>query len=161
MAVEIDADMNGWPQREMFKREIEAYRDKTGMHYDELAGLLNVTPDTLKSYVYRKSAPRPGIAFLLRASEIFGISITELIDDPGKGTANSRESYLSLIEKRERMIKQLLGIVWDGDPDSLDGKESETDYKEAYFELALKYSELKIKYQRLLEKHAALVDKAR
>ena len=74
--------MNIWPQRERFKTLVNAYRRKQGIDRATMAERLGIKESHLHGLLYDKRV-RPSIDVVQTAAEVFEVSITELLDDPG------------------------------------------------------------------------------
>lgn len=74
--------MEIWPQRERFKKLVNSYRRKHQIDRPTMAERLGVKESHLHGLLYDKRV-RPGLEVVQRAAEIFEVSITDLVDDPG------------------------------------------------------------------------------
>lgn len=74
--------MDIWPQRERFKTLVNAYRREHDLARSAMAERLDVKESHLHGLLYDKRV-RPSLEVVQRAAEIFEVSITELVDDPG------------------------------------------------------------------------------
>jgi len=64
-----------------FIKAVREYRDRTGNTLEDVAGALGISVHSLRSYVYAVGR-LPSLNVATRAAELFGCSITKLIDDP-------------------------------------------------------------------------------
>ncbi len=71
-----------WPQRKIFRDDINAFRKQTGMKREEVAVLLECSDGHLNSVMYDKDR---GVGFdlLQRASALLKKPLQNWIDDPG------------------------------------------------------------------------------
>lgn len=83
-----------WIQRPRFRDLVDAYKDSMGCTAKDVAFALELTPGTLNQYLYGKNS-RPSEDAMRRASKLFGVSITELLDDPGVVLAGQELSETS------------------------------------------------------------------
>lgn len=82
-----------WAQLETFKKRLKEYQKKSGKKQVTVAEELGTTYGTLRFWL--AGVRPPGFPNLKRAALLFGCSVTEFIDDPGKKIAGHDVSYLS------------------------------------------------------------------
>lgn len=82
-----------WVQLETFKKRLKEYQKATGKRQAQVAEDLGTTYGTLRFWL--AGVRPPGFPNLQRAAILFGCSVTEFIDDPGREIAGQDVSYLS------------------------------------------------------------------
>ncbi|MDR2697139.1 MAG: helix-turn-helix domain-containing protein [Holophagales bacterium] len=92
-----------WPQRENFKRALEKYQAKTGKKQAEVAEDLNMSLHGLRQILYQKGR-RCSFETAQRASALFGVSVTEFMDDPGAPPYGMDQEKWAAIRERDRVI---------------------------------------------------------
>jgi transcriptional regulator with XRE-family HTH domain len=95
-----------WIRVGNFKKQLKDYRTRTGKTQVQAAEALETTFSTLKFWLSGNRSPH--IESLQRAATLFGCSVTEFIDDPGKEIAGVDVAQLS--EKR----RFLAGLMFEG-----------------------------------------------
>jgi len=106
MSIPYDAvEMNTWPQRPRFKAAVLAYRKAHGLSPDEMAPLLDVSPSHLHGLLYDKRVS-PSLDLVQKASEVLGMSITELADDPGSLVEGSGPEHSDF----DRFMLKTMGV---------------------------------------------------
>lgn len=81
--------MDRWPQRLRFKALVSEFRTSHRLKRKDVADALGLAEPTLHNYLYNKKLT-PSIDVIQRAARLFGVSITELVDDPGTGVPGAR-----------------------------------------------------------------------
>lgn len=76
------SDIEVWPQRTAFRKRLKEYGKAQSLTQAEVATQLGLTLSTLRMYLY-DTTRRPTQRTLEKASQLFGCSVTEWIDDPG------------------------------------------------------------------------------
>lgn len=74
--------MERWPQRKLFRDQVNAFRKANGLSRPEVAQRLGIDDGSLHSLMYDKSRGY-SLDLLKRAAALFGCSLHEWIDDPG------------------------------------------------------------------------------
>jgi transcriptional regulator with XRE-family HTH domain len=92
-----------WPQRENFKRALEKYQAETGKKQAEVAEDLKMSLHGLRQILYQKGR-RCSFETAQKASALFGISITEFLDNPGAPPPGMDQEKWALIRERDRVI---------------------------------------------------------
>jgi len=120
-----------WPQRSELKALVKAYRTEHDISRKNMADRLGIAESQLHNLMYDKRV-RPSLDFVQRAAELFNVSITALIDDPGSTPIPGTEARWSEVSERDRLMAA--AMFSDLTADNL--SESEKDeifraYKEA------------------------------
>ena len=80
--LEQDVGMNDvWPQRLRFRVLLALYQERTHKTQEQAASDLGVSLGHLRNLLYRPGR-RPSLDFIQRASGLFGVVLTEFVDDP-------------------------------------------------------------------------------
>lgn len=133
--------MNIWPQRERFKSLVLAYRHEHQIDRATMASMLNIKESHLHGLLYDKRV-RPSLEVVQRAAEVFEVSITELVDDPGQAPPGVESNQWINISERDRVIASAMF----SDITAKDLSEQEKD------ELYLAWRETVDRVRRLREK---------
>jgi len=96
-------EMEIWPQREKFKSLVNAYRKKHGIDRATMAECLGVKESHLHGLLYDKRV-RPSLDVVQKAAEVFEVSITELIDDPGGAPPGMDPDKWAEASNRDRVL---------------------------------------------------------
>ena len=83
----------------MLGDKIKLYRENKKMTQNELADILEVSSGTVSKY--ESGILEPSIESIKRLSELFGISIDELLKDENKKISNTNESIHKKRDKKE------------------------------------------------------------
>ena len=92
-----------WPQRQKFKSALEEYQAKTGKKQAEVAEDLNMSLHGLRQVLYQKGR-RCSFETAQKASALFGVSVTEFLDDPGAPPPGVGHEKWAAISERDRVI---------------------------------------------------------
>ena len=95
--------MDIWPQRERFKTLVNAYRRKHGIDRATMADRLGIKESHLHGLLYDKRV-RPSLDVVQKAAEVFEVSITELIDDPGGAPPGMDPDKWAEASDRDRVL---------------------------------------------------------
>lgn len=95
--------MDRWPQRLRFKALVSEFRASHKLKRKDVAEALGLAEPTLHNYLYNRRLS-PSIDVIQRASRLFGVSITELVDDPGTGMAGIEASEFGMATEADRTI---------------------------------------------------------
>jgi len=95
--------MDRWPQRTRFKELVAHYRQARKVTRAVVAQALGIAESTLHNYLYNRSMA-PSAAVLQRAAKLFGVSVTELLDDPGMALRGLKAKDLSGLGELDRAI---------------------------------------------------------
>ena len=83
-----------WPQKNRFRVLLALYQTRNGKSQDQVASELGVSLGHLRNLLYR-SDKRPSLELLQRACTLFGVSVTDFIDDPNARPAGQDLSSAS------------------------------------------------------------------
>lgn len=100
-----------------FGLTLKELRHSRGFTQEQLANLLNVTPSSIT--MYEAGARNPSIKILLKLSNIFDISIDELINVFPKQYTNINEAFLgisaeefnSLTNEQKQSIRDFIAFI--------------------------------------------------
>ena len=99
-----DMDPDVWPYREAFRKVVADYQRRTGKKQLEVAAELGTTLGTLRGWLYSR-VKKPSLDVLQRASALFGVSVTEFLDDPTPGDMVSAPP----LGERARFMRRVMG----------------------------------------------------
>ena len=102
--IDADAPLMSWPQRQRFKELVLAYRKERGMKPEDFAPMIGVKPSHLHGLLY-DSRVEPSLDVVQKASAVLGVSISELVDDPGNPPAGMEGEEFTA---EDRMLAQLI-----------------------------------------------------
>lgn len=112
--------MDVWPQRTRFKNLILSYRTAHAIDRASMAEMLGIKESHLHGLLYDRRV-RPGLEVVQRAAEVFEISITELVDDPGSAPPGvDPKKWGELTEKKRVLASAMLedlAAIPDGEED--------------------------------------------
>jgi len=97
--------MDRWPQRTRFKALVTTYRANHGLTRKEVAVALGLAEPTLHNYLYNRRLT-PSIDVIQRAARLFGVSITEMVDDPGSPTGGLAPELFAKATAEDRSMIQ-------------------------------------------------------
>lgn len=83
-----------WPQRQAFRARLGEFLERTRQTQAQFCDLIGVSLDHLRNALYRP-AKRLSLDAIQRSAGIFGVSVTEFIDDPGAEILGQDLVYLS------------------------------------------------------------------
>lgn len=83
-----------WPQKNRFRVLLALYQMKNGKSQEKVASELGVSLGYLRNILYR-SDKRPSLELLQRACALFGVSVTDFVDDPNAKLAGQDLSSAS------------------------------------------------------------------
>lgn len=86
---------------------MDELQERTGKKHVEIAQDFGTSLATFRGWLYNKTK-RPSLDTLQRAASLFGVSVTEFIDDPGQEIGGKTASDLT--EKR----RFIAGLMFDG-----------------------------------------------
>ena len=83
MSVPFDSmGMNPWPQRPVIQAAVLAYRKEHKLSPEQMAEVLGVGPSYLHNVLYDKRV-WPSLEVAQKLSEILGLKVGDVVDDPG------------------------------------------------------------------------------
>lgn len=101
--------MDRWPLRWRFKELVSDHREAKGLSKAEMAQSLGLAESTLRNYLYNRQLV-PSLGLLQRAAKLFGVSVTEFVDDPGiTGEGIPKRALLELNERDRAILREVCG----------------------------------------------------
>ena len=100
-----------WLKVSNFKKQLEAYRNRTGKTNAQVAEDLGTTPGNLK--FWKAGTRQPYIVNLQRMAEVFECSVIEFVDDPGQEIAG--QTAAGLTDRRRLLASQMFEAITSRD----------------------------------------------
>ena len=101
--------MDRWPLRWRFKELVTEYREANGLSKAEMAQALGLAESTLRNYLYNRQLV-PSLGLLQRAAKLFGVSVTEFVDDPVIAPEGiPKKAFLAVNERDRAILREVHG----------------------------------------------------
>jgi len=91
-----------WPQYRKFRQLAKDYQTRSGENQGAISAKLGINLFTYRNYLY--GSKKPGIKTLQAAARLFGVSITEFVDNPGTPPPGIERDLWQRISERDRVL---------------------------------------------------------